>query len=158
MPSVDLNFGDVGKIPEEGTYRYLIDKAIFQQNKSKDGFVVNLQMDLIDSPDEKFEGHKVFDNPSFKLSARWKLQEVLQAVTQQEWQEDEMNIEWECEEDCDAETFEECPHKKHVPLLEGKTVLGISYHYDYNQRLTLKIKNYLPDNGMVEIGANSPEE
>lgn len=152
MPEVDLDFGSVGKMPEDGTYRLHVDAAIFKKNKDKDGFVANLQMSLTDMPDNTFDGMKVFDSPSFKLSARWKLKEVLDAVTQQDWDEDAMKLEWVCEDDCDAETFDECPHKKHIPILEDTDVLGICYADDYQGRLSMKVRTYLPDNGVIAIG------
>lgn len=140
MPEIDLDFGGVGALPEEGVYRITIDKpAIYKQNKTKDGYIINLQMSLTDMPDEAFEGMKVFDNPSLKLSARWKLQEVLEAFTQEEWKDDGLKI-----------TVNEDNEVEDLPV--GTTALGLVYHDDYNGRLQAKVRNYFPDNGTVEIG------
>lgn len=151
MPEVDLDFGGVGALPDEGVYRLNCDKAIYKQNKTKDGFIINLQMSLVDMPDdqEDFEGMKVFDNPSIKLAARWKLQEVLQAFTGDPWDEDGLKLEVECEEDCGED---DCHHQMVVPVLHEKQALGVCYHDDYNGRLSLKVRTYLQDDGNVEIG------
>jgi hypothetical protein len=142
MAKLDLDFGGVGALPEEGVYRLTIDKAIVKSNKAKDGKVVNLQMSLTDMPDEAFEGQKVFDSPSLKLAARWKIKEVLEAFTQKDWDEDGLEIEY------DEETGE-------IEMLQNLTALGICYHDDYQGKMNLKVKTYLPDNGQVEIGASA---
>lgn len=145
MPEVDLDFGGVGALPDEGYYRLRCDKAVYKQNKTKDGHIINLQMSLIDLPDEldNFENMKVFDNPSFKLAARWKLQEVLGAFTGEDWEEDGMKLEI----DDDDNT---------VPVLTDATAIGLCYHDEYNGRLQLRVKNYFKDDGTIEIGP-SPE-
>lgn len=154
MPEIDLDFGE--KLPDEGVYRVHSDDAEYKLNKTKDGFIINLKMRMIDMPDpfEEFENLPVYDNPSLKLSARWKLREVLEAFTQDPWDEDGLKLEVVCVEDCDADLVD-CPHKKIVPCLIDKDALGICYHDDYSGRLSVKISRYLADDGQVQIGPSA---
>jgi len=155
MPTVDLDFGSVGKIPE-GWFRLVCDKALYKPNKSKDGFIANLQMRLIDMPEEfeEFENLSIYDWPSFKLSARWKLQEVLGAFTGENWEEDGMQLEVECEEDCGEDS---CPHQMVIPILKDATAVGLIYGKEFDGKVRANVKNYLPDDGTVEFGADMTE-
>lgn len=142
MPVLDLNFA----VPPftEGNYRLVCDKAIYKKNSAGDGFIGNLQMHIEDSPLEDYEGEKVFDNVSFKTSARWRLQEVLRAFTGENWESD--NMELVIDDD------------NHIEVLENATAIGILYSSEYNGRQQIRVKNYIPDNGTVEIGLKEEDE
>jgi hypothetical protein len=162
MPEIDLDFGSVGKVPE-GWFRLVVDKAIFKSNKSRDGYIINLQMRLIDLPSgtmpdtdveyEQFENMMVFDNASMKLSARKFLQKKLTAITQRDWSEDGMKLKLVCDV-CDEDS---CTHEKHVPELEEKTVVGLIYGEDYEGTLQARVNRWLPDDGSVEFGPDVTE-
>jgi hypothetical protein len=139
MPTISLDLGGVGELPEEGVYRIVCDKAVYKQNKSKDGWIGNLQMHLVDMDDENFENFKVFDNISFKPTALWRTKEVLEAFTNEEWAEDGMEIDVDDEDNT-------------IIALTDKTCLCVLYHEEYNGKPQARVKSYLPDNGEVEIG------
>jgi hypothetical protein len=155
MPTVDLDFGNVGKVPE-GWFRLVCDKAVYKPNKAKNGFIANMQMHLVDMPDEfeEYENMKIFDNPSFKLAARWKLQEVLGAFTGEDWEQDGMKLEVECEEDCGEPA---CEHQKVIPLLQEATAVGLLYADEYEGRVNARVKRYIPDDGTVQFGPDMTE-
>ena len=154
MPEVKLDFGSVGKVPE-GWFRLTIDKAIFKSNKSNDGYIINLQMRLIDMPDEfeAYDNMMVFDNASMKLSARRFLKQKLSAITQKDWSDDGMALEVSCEL-CDEES---CDHEKHVPELEDQTVVGLIYAEEYQGDLQARVRRWLPDDGSVDFGPDMTE-
>lgn len=141
MPTLDLDFGDVNKVPPEGVWRVLIKEGIYKQNKAKDGFIIEFDAELMDMPDPDFDGFKVFPKPnaSLKPAARWKLQEVLSAITQEDWSDDGMQL--EVNEDDNT-----------VPVVEGKTVLAVIVHETYNKRVNAKIETWIADDGEVTIG------
>jgi len=145
MPTLDLDFGDVGKMPPEGVWRILIKSAILKQNKAKDGQIIDFEAEFMDMPDPSYEGFKIFPNPnaSLKPTARWKLQEVLGAITQEDWSDDNMKLEVNGPDD--AEPY-------HIPLLEGKTSLIVFVHDTYNNKPSMKVDTWIPDNGEVTIG------
>jgi hypothetical protein len=144
MAKLDLDFGGINAIPPEGCWRYIINDARVKLNKAKDGHYIELDVMMLDAPDEKFEGHKPFPKPivSLKDTARFKLQELLQAVTGDTWEEDGMSLEINDTEDPPT-----------VPILIGKTFLGISVHEPYQNRINFKVDSYLPDDNSVQIGA-----
>jgi hypothetical protein len=165
MPSIDLDFGSVGKVPE-GYFRLVCDEAEYKQNKSKDGYIINLKMHLTDMPEgclpdtdleyASFENSAVYDNPSLKPTARWRLQKVLAAFTGEDWEQDGMKLTVVCDENCDQ--FEEtgkCEHKKLVPLFSDATAVGLIYADDYNGRILMKVNEYLYDDGNIEFGPKS---
>ena len=154
MPEIDLDFGSVGQVPE-GWFRLTCDKAIFKPNKSKDGYIINLQMRLIDMPEEfeAYENTMVFDNVSMKLAARWRLKDVLSAFTGDDWSDDGMKLQLECEE-CDEDN---CAHQKNVPALVDHTAIGLIYGEDYQGRISARVKNYLVDDGAIEFGPDMTE-
>ena len=141
MPTLDLNFGDVGKVPDEGVWRILINKVIYKPNKAKDGFILDVEAVFKDMDDPAFEDFKLFPRPtiSLKTSARWKLQEFLNAVTQEDWSDDGMQLE------VDEDTNE-------VHSLAGKTVLAICVHEEYNKQVNCKPDTWLADDGTTPIG------
>lgn len=143
MPTLDLDFGDVGKIVPEGVWRVLIKEGTYKANKAKDGFIIEFDAEVMDMPEEyaSLEGTKVFPKPnvSLKASARWKLQEVLGAVTQSDWTEDGMQL--EVNEDDNT-----------VPIVAGKTVLATFVHEEYNKRVNSKMDTWIPDDGTIEPG------
>jgi hypothetical protein len=162
MPEIDLDFGSVGKVPE-GWFRLTVDKAIFKPNKSRDGYIINLQMRLIDLPSgnlpgtdtpyEAFENMMVFENASMKLSARKFLQEKLNAITGEDWDADGMKL----KVDCGLCEDDSCDHEKHVPALEDQTVVGLIIGEDYEGRLQARVSRWLPDDGSVDFGPNVTE-
>lgn len=141
MPTLDLDFGDIGKVPPEGCWRLHINEATYKSNKAKDGFIIELDATFIDMPDDTFEDFKVFPKPtaSLKPTARWKLQQILSAITQEDWTADGMHL--EVDED------------NKVPALANKTVLAICVHDEYNGQTNCKPGTWIPDNGEVTIGA-----
>ena len=146
MPTVDLNMGSVGKVPE-GYFRLSVDKAIYKSNKTKDGKIINLQMSLIDMPDEfeDFENTKVFETASFKPTGLWRVQEVLRAFTGDPWDEDNLSL--EIDEDGNVE------------CLQDATAIGLIYADDsYQNRVQPKVKSFFVDDGSIELGANSEED
>lgn len=164
MPTIDLDFGSVDKVPE-GWFRLTCDQAILKPNKSKDGYIINLQMHFTDMPAgnlpgtevpyEQFEGSMVYDNPSMKPSARWKLKGILQAFTGEDWDQDGMELEVSCVEECD--TFKEegkCKHNKHVLLFEDTTVAALIYSEEYEKRTLARVEKYVYDDGQIEFGAS----
>ena len=162
MPVVDLDFGAVGKVPE-GWFRVVCDKATFKKNKSGDNYIINMQNHLADMPEgnlpgsevpyEAFENLNIFDNVSFKLSSRWKLQEVLSAFTGEDWEDDNMKLEVECEH-CDEDG---CSHDKIVPVLIDQTAVGLVYSEIYQGKPQARVRRYIPDNGFVEFGPDETE-
>lgn len=138
MPTISLDFGGVGELPVEGTYRCVCDKAVYKQNKSKDGWIANLQMHLVDMDEEVFENFKIFDNISFKPTALWRTKEVLEAFTGEEYSEDGMEIE------VDDDNL--------LVALTDKSCLVVIYHEEYNKKITARVSSYLPDDGQVQIG------
>jgi hypothetical protein len=160
MPTVDLDFGSVGKVPE-GWFRLVCDKAVYKPNNANNGFVANLQMRLVDMPEafEEFENMSIYDWPSFKLSARWKLQEVLGAFTGENWEDDGMKLEVECEEDCEDshKNLAKCPHQKIIPMLAGLTAVGLITTGEYNNKPKANIERYIPDDETVQFGPDETE-
>lgn len=154
MPEIDLDFGSVGKVPE-GWFRLNVDKAVFKPNKSKDGYIINLHMRLIDMPEEFewAENMMVFDNASMKLSARRFLKQKLSAITGEDWSDDGMKLEIVC----DLCEEDECTHDKHVPILEDQTVVGLVYGEEYQGDLQPRVSRWLPDDGSVEFGTDMTE-
>jgi hypothetical protein len=167
MPEIDLDFGGVNVRPS-GWFRLTVNKAIYKSNKANDGMLINLQMQLTDMPSgtipdtdvdyEQFEGMMVQDWPSLKPTTRWKLAKVLSAITQKDWVEDGMKLEYKCEEDCDqfSETGK-CPHTKRVPLLEERTVVGLVEAGEFEGTPQMKVQRYVEDDGNVEFGPNFVE-
>lgn len=143
MPKIDLgDFSKIGELPPEGYYRFQIQKQpVMKQNSKKDGQIIEIDCLLIDSPDPDFENFSRRIWPSLKVSARWKLKEQLEAFTQREWNED--NVELEVDDD----------NILIDPDLEGATFIGLCVHgTDNNNKPSFEIKTYLPDDGTVEIG------
>lgn len=137
--AIDLDFGKVGQIPRDGTYRFTVVKAKIKTNKAKDGRYINLQLALTDHPsDEDFEGHTVWDMTSLKKTGLWKTQEFLEAVTQRSWREDGMSL----NENDDDE----------LEWLHGETVMASCLQdVDLKEKPILKVQTYYPDDGTVEI-------
>jgi Protein of unknown function (DUF669) len=90
---LDLDFGGVGggfePLPD-GNYTLKVADCPVKENKAKDGRMIVFEFDVMD---DDFVGRKLWLNTSLKPAARWKLQEVLEAITQQEWREDGMELE-----------------------------------------------------------------
>lgn len=160
MPEISLDFGNVGKVPE-GYFRVQITKPIYQSNNNHDGMIIKTQMKCIDMPPEfeDFEGHVVFDQPSFKPTALWKTQEFLHAFTGEDWTEDGMKLEYACIEDCEIshDNIAKCPHEKIIPILVDATAVALLKREVYNDRPSAKPQHYLVDDGTVEFGANITE-
>jgi hypothetical protein len=169
MPEIDLDFGAVGKVPV-GWFRLTVDKAVYRQNRAGTGMVLNLQMHFTDMPAgdlpgtevpyEAFEGNPVYDSPSTGPASRWKLANILSAITQEPWEEDNMKLSYTCEEDCeDFREHEKCPHTKVVPSLAEATVIAYVVSDDYTGSPQPKPQKYLADDGSVtEFGADGVTE
>lgn len=148
MPVLDLDFGGVNAIPPEGVWRIHINKATYKSNKAKDGYIIDFDAEWRDLED--WDGKKVFPNPnaSLKPAARWKLQEILSAITQEDWEDDGMQLEVEEQEDGSLT----------VPMLHDKTALVIVTHDTYNNRPTISLGTWIRDDGATPIGTTIPGE
>lgn len=123
---LNLSFGDVQgfePIPG-GMYTLKIADCPVRENKAKDGEMIVFEFDV---QDEEYEGRKVWLNVSLKPQARWKLQEVLEAITQKEWREDDMDLDLED--------------------LLGELVTGEIFIDEYNGRLNNKVNRLYPYEG-----------
>lgn len=140
MPTLDLSFGDVGSLPPDGNYRLVVNDAIYKANRAGDGYIIEMDCWILDAPDEKWDGFKPWPKPnaSLKTSARWKLQEALEAITQREWKED--NLQLEVDDDMK------------VPELIGKTFIGVCMQGEFANRSVLKVDTFLRDDGTTKIG------
>jgi hypothetical protein len=164
MPILDLDFGSIGKTPPNGYYRLLISNAELRKNKPpKKGQHIGLTATIIDSPAEGFDDWKVFPDPVVALTqnAMWKTQEFLEAVTQSEWKEDQMQLEFECENDCGEDN---CPHTKVFPSLAGETVVAQIQQQEYTDpdsgkvSKTARIVTWLPDDGSQKLGSSDEDD
>jgi len=167
MPEIDLDFGGVGQVPE-GWFRLTCDKAVYKQNKNKDGWIINLQMHFTDMPEgnlpgtempyESFENNMVYDNPSLKPNSRWKLKRILEAFTGENFEEDGMKVSYTCSVDCDEfEDTGKCQHEWVVPMLQGETVVALIKGEDYEGRTLARVEKYIYDDGSTEFGPNMTE-
>jgi hypothetical protein len=144
MPELSLDFGNVGKVPPDGTYRFTVVKAKVKLNKAKDGKYINFQFALTDSPDEAFEGHTVWDKGSLKKAGLWRTQEILEAITQEPWQDDDMSLTVNDDDE--------------VEFLHDQTFMAsCEQDLDYKGKDVLVIKSYFPDDGTVEIEVATEE-
>jgi len=163
MPVLDLDFGSIGKNPPNGYYRLLINRGELRKNKSGKGQHIGLLASIVDSPVEGLEDWKVFPDPVVALTqnAMWKTQEFLEAVTQTEWKEDSMQLEFECENECGEDN---CNHQKVFPSLAGETVVVQMQEQEYTdpetQKVTktTKIVSWLPDDGSQKLGTSDEDE
>lgn len=95
--AIDLNFGDV--VPNEpvpeGFYIVTVDDVQVTDSKSTPGnknLVLTLRVTGPDNIDEGVIGRKIRETCSLAHSALWKLQIVLEALTQTEWRSDSMQL------------------------------------------------------------------
>lgn len=100
MPDLDLNFGDVEppKPLPDGTYEFSVAKIEVKDTKGSDGTkkYLNFQFNCVDDNVENLaKVPPVFDIASLEPNARWKVQQVLEAITGQFWREDGMNLDLE---------------------------------------------------------------
>jgi hypothetical protein len=95
--AIDLNFGDVvpNELVPEGFYLVSVDDVSIEDSKATPGnknLVLVLSIVGPDSVDEGLIGRKIREIVSLAASARWKLQLVLEALTQMEWRTDGMAL------------------------------------------------------------------
>jgi hypothetical protein len=95
--AIDLNFGDVepNELVPEGFYQVTVDDVQITDSKATPGnknIVLTLRVTGPDNVDEGIIGRKIRENCSLAHSALWKLQIVLEALTQTEWRTDNMNL------------------------------------------------------------------
>lgn len=123
---LNLNFGDVkGFEPVPGgMYVLKVADCPVRENKAKDGEMIVFEFDFVD---EDYAGRKVWLNASLKQAAAWKLQEILEAITQKEWKENDMNLDLED--------------------LIGELVMGEIFIDEYNGRLNNKVNRLYPYEG-----------
>lgn len=140
MPTLDLgDFSKVGVLAPKGHYRLQVTKnPKHELNQAKDGKSFILKSIIIDSPDEAFENFPVTSWLSTKVSARWKLKEALEALTQTEWNEENTQLELD-EDDILVE-----PALEDVRFI---ALIGKSKDGKFNT-----IETFFPDDGTVEIG------
>jgi hypothetical protein len=95
--ALDLNFGDVvpNELIPEGFYQVSVEDVTIEDSKATPGnknLVLTLTIVGPDSVDEGLIGRKIREIVSLAASARWKLQLVLEALTQIEWRDDGMSL------------------------------------------------------------------
>ena len=124
---IDLDFGDVGGFEPmpDGNYLLRVADAPVKENKAKDGSMIVLELDVVEP--EEYVGRKVWLNVSLKPQARWKLQEVLEAITQKEWRDDNMTLD-------------------PIDLL-GELVMGEVFSEEYNGRINNKVNRLMAYEG-----------
>jgi hypothetical protein len=146
MPTLDLgDFSKIGVLPPVGHYRLQVTKnPKHEPNKKKDGHSFVLKNIIIDSPDEAFENFPVTAWASTKVAARWKLKEILEAITQEPW--DDENVQLELDDD----------DVLIDPALEDRTFIALIEHSDDGKNAN--IKTFFPDDGSVEIGLIAEDE
>lgn len=152
MPEISLgDFSKVGAIPPEGYYRVQIPKnAEVKPNKSKDGHNVCFTTLIIDPPAgaEDFENFSIPHWLSMKVSARWKLKEALEAITQHEWAEEDTKL---VTDDDDVTLID--------PAFEDVTVMvQLKHGLDQNNKQQAQVQTWLPDDGETEPQIFASEE
>lgn len=145
MPTIDLgDFSKIGALPPEGYYRFEVTKrASVKPTKAKDSHNIIIDGMLIDSFDPDFENFTMKQWLSLKVAARWKLKEVLEALTQKPWDDESTQLEI----DEDDEMID--------PDLEGTTAMVLLIHgTDQNNREQAQIRSWFPDDGTIQPGPN----
>lgn len=142
MPELDLNFGSVGKRPPEQPYLVAVKDAFVEENKNKDGQNIVLDLSLMQTDDPQWEGYDVRSWISLKEGALWSAQEALEAITGEEWQEDNMKL---------AVSDEE-PVKKgsqkmvnRIPAFIGIQTWIVLEHTDFGGRPGVGVAKWLGD-------------
>src|SRR5215471_17450411 len=95
--ALDLSFGDVqpSEPVPEGIYVVSVDDVTVEDSKSTPGnknLVLSLRVVGPDEVDAEYLGRKIRETISLAHSARWKLQIVLEALSQTEWRGDNMQL------------------------------------------------------------------
>ena len=89
---MELDFGDVKSgAPPEGMYRLRVADVQIKPTKDKpENKNLSIEFDIVE-PDE-WIGWKVWDSCSLTPQARWRLQQVLEGITGEDWREDSMQL------------------------------------------------------------------
>lgn len=92
MGTIELNFGGVGSFEaiEEDYYDIRCVEAEVKPNKAKDGMNLAMTFEIINHP--QHEGRKLFHTQSLKENSLWRAKEVLEALTGESWEEDNMEL------------------------------------------------------------------
>lgn len=142
-----MDFSKVGAIPPPGTFRFLVKEAKVLPTKAKDSHNLVVKAEIQDYPgDEEFEGYKKTLYFSLKQNALFGLQNFLEAVTQEEWRDEDLGIEI----DDDNDLID--------PNIIDKTFLGVCAAGSYNNRPQLDVHTFVPDNGEFEIQVQEASE
>ena len=130
---LELDFGDVKSgAPAEGVYKLRVSDVQIKPTKDKpENKNLNLEY-TIDEPEE-WAGWKVWDNVSLTPQARWRLQQVLEAITGEEWRDDSMQLD---------------PRD-----LLGKEFEASLIHSTYEGKTNAKVKDYFQAEKPLDFGA-----
>lgn len=95
--ALDLSFGAIvpNELIPEGFYQITVDDVQVVDSKSTAGnknLVLTLRITGPDNVDAGVIGRKIRETCSLAASALWKLQIVLEALTQTEWRSDDMQL------------------------------------------------------------------
>ena|SRR5436190_23996061 len=119
--TIPLDFSDVGGVPDEGIYRLRVSDVEIKPTKDKPENK-NLVLEFTIVEPIEWMNFKIWDNVSLTPQARWRLQQVLEAITGEEWREDNMSLD---------------PRD----LLGQEFEAGV-FHSDYQGRKIPKVKDY----------------
>lgn len=89
---MELDFGDVKSgAPDEGIYLLRVSDVQVKPTQNKpENKNLNFEYTIVEPED--WAGWKVWDNVSLTPQARWRLQQVLEAITGEEWRSDSMQL------------------------------------------------------------------
>lgn len=94
MP-LDLSFSKAGegfKPFDEGIYTFRVISAEVKPNKAKTGNIIEFIFKVDDEGNE-FHNRQLRDWPSLSPEALWRLRDILEAITQKPWRDDDMQLE-----------------------------------------------------------------
>lgn len=128
---LELDFGDVKSgAPDEGIYLLRVSDVQIKPTKDKPENK-NLVFEYTISEPEEWMNWKIWDNVSLTPQARWRLQQVLEAITGEDWRQDSMQLD---------------PRD-----LLGKEFSASLMHTLYEGRTIAKVKDYFgPDKPLSE--------
>lgn len=129
---MELDFGDVKSgPPDEGIYTLRVSDVEVRPTKNNpENKNLNFEYTIVEP--EEWMNWKVWDNVSLTPQARWRLQQVLEAITGEEWREDSMTLD---------------PRD-----LLGKEFQASLMHNLYEGRKNAKIKDYFGPEVQPESG------
>lgn len=151
---IDLgSFAEVGKVPPDGTYRFLIENApkVKKSKTAGKSPSITAKVKIIDFPeaDSNWENYEQPIWISLDPGSKFFFQRWMKALTGDEdaFSSEEESIEVDDE---DEETLV-------YPALEGVTFMADVTEGEYNGAANLQFANLYPDDGTVEIRVASSE-